>query len=293
MIVLNHSYYSRKQIFIFLWISVFILVLLVGTTKSYAAIFDYNKLFPNTRILTQQPTHFLEKNSEEYVITGVSLLKNPITSHPAHMVSIISYNKKMDEWVQIYKEVNPYWYPKVEVCNLLNNNLDQIIISDVQGSGGFLSYKILARMNNQNEIILNRKSIFQGSYRVEGNQIIEKMGHQSTIIKWDGKSFSGHKTNEEMVQPISAKDIQIQYTISPDHQVTVSQPKITLHVGQKLQLRRMNTGVVERVLYKTNKAIDFGRDYIIGIEPGTATITIIPYGYDWKNAVKIHVIIVQ
>lgn len=287
-----YSYYGHRQISLFLWICIFIFTLFVGVTQSYATAFDYNKLFPNTRILTQQPVHFLEKDSEEYVVTGVSLLKNQISSNPEKMVSVISYNKKTNQWVQVYKEVNPYWNPKVEVCNLLNNNLDQIIISDVQGSGAFLSYKILARVNNQNQIILNRKSIFQGSYRADGREIIEKTGHQSMIIQWNGKFFNEHKTNEEVVQPISAKDIQIQYTISYNHQVSISQSQITLHVGQKLQLRRMNTGGVERVLYQANKAIDFGRDYIVGIAPGNATITIVPDGYDWENAVKIHVIIV-
>lgn len=146
---------------------------------------NYNDLFPDTRIIEQKSIHFSNLTNEEYVLTGEYIPPNSTLSSK-RMVSVISYDEQQKKWLKLYYESNNYWHPKIGIYNLLRNKLQQIIISDIQGSGRFLSYKVLGYNNNTTQILLENTGIYQGNYRVENSQLIESMGHQDTIYQWNG-----------------------------------------------------------------------------------------------------------
>lgn len=267
---------------------IFIINIFSNCSIIYAHDINYKELFPNICI-TEQKNINITNDNEAYIIIG-NYIPNNMSYSTSRIVSVISFNKKSNKWDKIYYESNPYWYPKVNVVNLLNNKSQQFIISDIQGSGGFLTYKVIGYVDNNFKTLLERKNIFQGNYTITpNNEIIESMGHQDTLIKWHKNMFSIKKLDQEIVSPIGKNDIRLKYTIDDNHHINIPTTNIHLKVGQKLQLQRINTGVPERILYSNNKTLLFKKDYVQAIKPGNTYITIIPDGYDGNNQVIINV----
>lgn len=267
---------------------IFIINIFSNCSIIYAHDINYKELFPNICI-TEQKNINITNDNEAYIIIG-NYIPNNMSYSTSRIVSVISFNKKSNKWDKIYYESNPYWYPKVNVVNLLNSKSQQFIISDIQGSGGFLTYKVIGYVDNNFKTLLERKNIFQGNYTITpNNEIIESMGHQDTLIKWHKNMFSIKKLDQEIVSPIGKNDIRLKYTIDDNHHINIPTTNIHLKVGQKLQLQRINTGVPERILYSNNKTLLFKKDYVQAIKPGNTYITIIPGGYDSDNQVIINV----
>lgn len=267
---------------------IFIINIFSNCSIIYAHDINYKELFPNICI-TEQKNINITNDNEAYIIIG-NYIPNNMSYSTSRIVSVISFNKKSNKWDKIYYESNPYWYPKVNVVNLLNSKSQQFIISDIQGSGGFLTYKVIGYVDNNFKTLLERKDIFQGNYTITpNNEIIESMGHQDTLIKWHKNMFSIKKLDQEIVSPIGKNDIRLKYTIDDNHHINIPTTNIHLKVGQKLQLQRINTGVPERILYSNNKTLLFKKDYVQAIKPGNTYITIIPDGYDSDNQVIINV----
>lgn len=267
---------------------IFIINIFSNCSIIYAHDINYKELFPNICI-TEQKNINITNDNEAYIIIG-NYIPNNMSYSTSRIVSVISFNKKSNKWDKIYYESNPYWYPKVNVVNLLNSKSQQFIISDIQGSGGFLTYKVIGYVDNNFKTLLERKDIFQGNYTITpNNEIIESMGHQDTLIKWHKNMFSIKKLDQEIVSPIGKNDIRLKYTIDDNHHINIPTTNIHLKVGQKLQLQRINTGVTERILYSNNKTLLFKKDYVQAIKPGNTYITIIPDGYDSDNQVIINV----
>ncbi|MBM6749116.1 hypothetical protein H5995_07425 [Megamonas rupellensis] len=267
---------------------IFIINIFSNCSIIYAHDINYKELFPNICI-TEQKNINITNDNEAYIIIG-NYIPNNMSYSTSRIVSVISFNKKSNKWDKIYYESNPYWYPKVNVVNLLNSKSQQFIISDIQGSGGFLTYKVIGYVDNNFKTLLERKDIFQGNYTITpNNEIIESMGHQDTLIKWHKNMFSIKKLDQEIVSPIGKNDIRLKYTIDDNHHINIPTTNIHLKVGQKLQLQRINTGVPERILYSNNKTLLFKKDYVQAIKPGNTYITIIPGGYDSDNQVIINV----
>ena len=267
---------------------IFIINIFSNCSIIYAHDINYKELFPNICI-TEQKNINITNDNEAYIIIG-NYIPNNMSYSTSRIVSVISFNKKSNKWDKIYYESNPYWYPKVNVVNLLNSKSQQFIISDIQGSGGFLTYKVIGYVDNNFKTLLERKDIFQGNYTITpNNEIIESMGHQDPLIKWHKNMFSIKKLDQEIVSPIGKNDIRLKYTIDDNHHINIPTTNIHLKVGQKLQLQRINTGVTERILYSNNKTLLFKKDYVQAIKPGNTYITIIPGGYDSDNQVIINV----
>lgn len=267
---------------------IFIINIFSNCSIIYAHDINYKELFPNICI-TEQKNINITNDNEAYIIIG-NYIPNNMSYSTSRIVSVISFNKKSNKWDKIYYESNPYWYPKVNVVNLLNSKSQQFIISDIQGSGGFLTYKVIGYVDNNFKTLLERKDIFQGNYTITpNNEIIESMGHQDTLIKWHKNMFSIKKLDQEIVSPIGKNDIRLKYTIDDNHHINIPTTNIHLKVGQKLQLQRINTGVTERILYSNNKTLLFKKDYVQAIKPGNTYITIIPDGYNSDNQVIINV----
>lgn len=267
---------------------IFIINIFSNCSIIYAHDINYKELFPNICI-TEQKNINITNDNEAYIIIG-NYIPNNMSYSTSRIVSVISFNKKSNKWDKIYYESNPYWYPKVNVVNLLNSKSQQFIISDIQGSGSFLTYKVIGYVDNNFKTLLERKDIFQGNYTITpNNEIIESMGHQDTLIKWHKNMFSIKKLDQEIVSPIGKNDIRLKYTIDDNHHINIPTTNIHLKVGQKLQLQRINTGVPERILYSNNKTLLFKKDYVQAIKPGNTYITIIPGGYDSDNQVIINV----
>ena len=267
---------------------IFIINIFSNCSIIYAHDINYKELFPNICI-TEQKNINITNDNEAYIIIG-NYIPNNMSYSTSRIVSVISFNKKSNKWDKIYYESNPYWYPKVNVVNLLNSKSQQFIISDIQGSGGFLTYKVIGYVDNNFKTLLERKDIFQGNYTITpNNEIIESMGHQDTLIKWHKNMFSIKKLDQEIVSPIGKNDIRLKYTIDDNHHINIPTTNIHLKVGQKLQLQRINTGVPERILYSKKKTLLFKKVFVQAIKPGNTYITIIPSGYDSDNQVIINV----
>ena len=143
---------------------------------------------------------------------------------------------------------------------------------------------MLAWLNERPQVLLSRSAIFQGNVEIKNGQLIEHMGHQDTVYRWKGKRMMAKELPEEIAVPAG---YTISFAIGNNGIVYTSQQSLTMKVGETMQLRRLNRGMRERVLYDGQGPLTCKDDLFTANKPGTSTITIIPDGYNWDKAVKI------
>lgn len=108
---------------------------------------------------------------KDIVVSGK--VKGDQTGLSKSFVAVISFDFTKLHWGLLYsQQFDNFPSVNVKMARLLPNKLDQVIASSVQGSGGFLSYKVLGWHENSVKILLQREGIFQGSIQAEGDQLI-------------------------------------------------------------------------------------------------------------------------
>ena len=237
---------------------------------------------------SDQPIHFRSPTKTDWLITTTEQ-QGQKKSYVSGIVDFDAKTKKVSQ--VLYSEAYPFTKPRFAVGKLFKDGTEQAIIGYSEGSGSYLSYKVIAYKNHQAKVILERKGIFSGFCAIEDHKIHETSGHQDTFFTWNGSGFTETKSPVEVMAPVQPNETRITYTIAPNHFVSVSQKNVTLHIGQALSVRRMNTGVVERVMTSGN-FWNYTQNGMKAIKTGTTDVTIVPDGYDWNNAAKINVTIV-
>jgi hypothetical protein len=173
--------------------------------------------------------------------------------------------------------------------DLTKDGQDEAILYTVEGSGAFLSYKVVSWIQNKPVTLWSKDHIFQGTLRFDKNRLYERTGHQETIYEMKGEKISVSEPEKE-TKLSSTKTIE--YSIDDKENVKVSDMAVKLNVGETLQLRRMNRGIKEKILLSSkNDNIVIKDTLYTAKKRGTATITIVPGGYTWSKAVKITVIV--
>ena len=256
---------------------------------------NYSSIIPNIDV--KEVTEFNFKNSYIRDIIAIGTAKDNVPAKEKNYVGIISFNLKKMAWEVVYEErLSSEASLKVTIARLLPDNVDQAIISTRVGSGAFLTYTLIGWVDNQVKLLLKRSSILQGSFVIEGNQLIEKSGHQGISYQWSGQSFVSTPMASENQAPLSVGDVQIEFSIDANENVRVSNMDVILKKGQKLFLRRTNTGKSERILVNggPEAVLKSSPDRsFVGIRSGTTEIKIIPGGYEWSKVSIIKVTVTE
>lgn len=237
------------------------------------------------------PVHFTDSKSYDYV------LRIPRERGKADFL-IVKYISKERQWTCLYRfQMDSAWLNVIE-GNFTHHRHRELLIYIHNGSGHFLSYRVLAYVHNQVHPILAGDSIPQGNVRVEGNRLIVSSGHLDSIYTWlKEKGFLRFDCEQELVPEMDANTIRLQYAISDDEKIELymngegypSMKTIELQIGQKLQLQRIHRGPYERILGWGQCLQSISRHEYVAQAVGDASFQIIPRGYDWEHAVKFHV----
>lgn len=210
----------------------------------------------------------------DYIVFGLD--KN--NEFENKFVSIFSLDPYNRVWEQKYSELF-YSTPFVDTGSVSLFNKQFIIISTIEGSGGYLSYKVLGYKNDSIKIFLTRDMIFQGSVFFYGNQIIEKEGEKSLAYIFNGEYFSSVQLISTPFRPLNPNDVLFEYSI--DSLSNINAPdSIKIKKGNKLFIVRYGLGPTERILFSDNDDIlEYHREYYLAKEIGTCILTISP-GYE-------------
>ncbi len=202
---------------------------------------------------------------------------------------MFTYDYSKNRYANIYRRIIKDSSIEIIIHKVTYLKRDIFIEKTVAGSDAFMDYTVHRSIDGKRKTLLSRSGIFQGSLIVYGDSIIEKMGHQATLFKWDGQFMLGIPLNCEPYLPYRFER-RIDFAIDSDDNIEVAPKSITMRVGEKLFLVRNNTGVSERVLY-SGDILHYEDGYFIAIKEGAASIGIIPSGYNHEKAVQIDVII--
>lgn len=249
---------------------------------------DYTAVIPDIDVKEIQALHFKNPYLKDVVVLGNVRGNAPLKEKK--YAGILSFNYKKLVWEVVYEQrYGGYTALKVAIADLLPGKVDQVIISTVEGSGSFLSYSIIGWDDTQVKTLLKQIGIFQGSIQIQGNQLIQKSGHQGTIYQWNGSSFISTPMAAENQPPLSVGDVQVDFRIEANKNLWISNAAVILPKNKKLYLVRTNTGVSERVLVGSTGILEYKDGAYVGVNAGVADITIIPGGYDWPYAKHIKV----
>lgn len=175
-----------------------------------------------------------------------------------------------------------------QVAALLPGKVQQVILTQRAGSGGFLSYDVIGAVDGRLQTLLSRSQIFLGNVRVHGDLLIEENGDLATAWVWQGDHFVS-RPYEETTPVLRAGDLVVRYGINEAGFAWIEEAKVILKPGSRLYLRREGAGGVARVLYRANQVIEHDGASYVAKNTGVTDIVITPGGYDHDKAAKIDV----
>lgn len=206
------------------------------------------------------------------------------------IIEVQKLNPHNGKWETEYKKA----YDKYSISDVQTHFWDAInkktlVISNSAGSGSFLSYIVMDRVNGRLNTLIQRQGIFQGQVWFEGNNLIEGEGNR--YEKWE--FIDGKFILMPFNLPIFPGAKVIRYSISPKGAVTVFNNVLRANIGDIIQLIRVdNNDVVERILFtEGSQAINFipRRSAFKINSSSNIEIDIIPFGYDWDKVKKINI----
>ncbi|MGD1008355.1 MAG: hypothetical protein ABR980_14130 [Ignavibacteriaceae bacterium] len=222
---------------------------------------------------------------DDYLVFGID--KNNIGKN--RFLGIYSYDSIDNNWKQKYSDLFDS-YTLLQIDTGYIGRLDEklLIIKTTQGSGGFLSYRILGYIDKTIRVFLTKDLIFQGSINFLGDQIIEKEGQKSIAYIFNGESFIGTSLVSTPYKPLDVDDIKLEYSIDNNDNIISSLENIRIRQGQKLYLVRNGGGSRERILYSGN-IIEYNNDYYLAKNIGKGYLSIIPSGYNSEKSKTINI----
>lgn len=215
--------------------------------------------------------------------------RNDSSSMKPWVQGIACFDAATGGW-KILHQSRHYFDATVEclVAELLPGNVQQVLLIQRAGSGGFLSYDVLGAVDGKLQTLLSRSRIFLGHVRVQDGALIEENGDLATAWRWRGDQFVSSPHTEP--QPILREgDWIVRYGIDESGRAWVDWENVALKLGSRLYLRREGDGAVARVLYGGNQVIENEGEFYLAKKPGVTDIIIIPNGYNHDKAKKIDV----
>lgn len=175
-----------------------------------------------------------------------------------------------------------------QIAALLPGKVQQVILTQRAGSGGFLSYEVFAAVDGKFQTLLTRSQIFLGHVRVQGEMLVEESGDLATVWVWQEDRFVSRPFSEPL-PALRVGDQVVRYGIDEAGMAWVEKSQVTLKPGMRLYLRREGGGGVARVLYRGNQVIEHDEKSYLAKNTGLTDIIITPHGYEHDKAKKIDI----
>ena len=283
-----------------LLLTLLLLVVVVGNTFIAQAAptvpqIDVKAFIPSGMELTQT-VYFTGKNKDFQDIAILMESSRSDDDLPRSLAKILTFDKGLKKWKVVYELPETFEILKLDKLDLLSDGKEQIILYKHAGTGHFLSYKILGYINDSLKILLDRSGIVYGSYEVRNNQFIEKSGEMGTVFTWSESSFLGVQLSAPIRKPIDVNEKVISYSIDSNGSVSLSQPTLTVKLGETFHIVKEYGPRTERFMGSGSNSgnIDLkdGTQWIAN-RVGRVTLTIVPNYYDWDHAVDLEINIIK
>ncbi|WP_108308463.1 hypothetical protein [Thermodesulfobium acidiphilum] len=195
-----------------------------------------------------------------------------------------------------------YQNPTFKVFPLDNNNPSALLVWDREGSGAFLNYKIFLVKDGRLVDIAEGESLFQGSIKTFDGGYELTSSDKRWFFVWNSDKFEKNIEGDFLSYPDNfvsdanlpdGNTLLVTYRVEKKEVSWLSNDRVSLKVGQKLFLRRLNPleDTTCRIIYGYGNISYQGNGLFLAKKQGTATITLVPGGYDWSKAKTITVTI--
>jgi hypothetical protein len=165
---------------------------------------------------------------------------------------------------------------------LIPNNTKQLVVTQVCGSGAFLSYKVIGvREDGQLGILLEEENLFQGSIEIYDRWLLVETGRGVWKYEWDAGRF----VKSDASIPIEPNTVVVDYWWKGGKAFTDAKDNtVRLRVGQTLFLRRNkkqddSVFSVRQLLSASPGSAEWKDRGMVAKAPGEAGIIVIPGGY--------------
>ncbi len=175
----------------------------------------------------------------------------------------------------------------------------EIILSDTEGSGDYLSYWVYGFIGDELQKLkftaVNRGfvGLLMGSLNATENGLLENSGERFTLYSWNGTTFIGTRVKEPL-DPTYAGHIlhcSIQETEQGERVVGASQ--VSMKVGESLRLVRDDlSGTSVRTLQTGNDVLSSFESGYKAVKIGKTGFTIIPHGYSSYGVLEFGAVVI-
>jgi hypothetical protein len=213
---------------------------------------------------------------------------------------IIIYDPVTSSYKIAYQAAKQYFQEaKLDIFEPFKDTRKAVLASLTSyGASAYTSQYIVLAYDAPNQLLTQYLDItaYKSSTEFKNAHLIIHAFDEDTEYEWNGEQFSGRQI---FLQPnVSPNDVIVHYSLN-NKKPDVSSVNITLKLGQKLTfIRDDHLKVGKRLMLSSNGTVDFDQnsksESFIAKAEGSTDITLVPNGgYDWGNAIKFTVMVVQ
>ena len=201
-------------------------------------------------------------------------------------------------WKEVYEDVIAMGMPRLEKTRMIPDR-DSLVVYSVEGSGSFVTLKVLSYINNQFKYIVAPETIGQSNVKVGSNfVVIEGYSGNQTLFYWENGLTKSYQTRKKEAE-VNFSDVVFKYNILSSGEIELPSNEITMKIGDVLHIVvgnnkaslagiRMLSDQASGEILQTQQGSITTHLVLKAINTGTAIMTIIPNGgYDWEHARKI------
>ncbi len=236
---------------------------------------------------------------EEVVIYSYTNETSDSIDQPDCFIDVIGEDENNNRHNILHKELGLSNY-LIEFVKLCEEGHKQILLTQTQGSGGYLDYILIGYGSNKRkpEILLSESSRFKGDITIKDGILLISDGGRLSSYKWDGTDFiQGQVDLEPLLGTGSAivnywtKDSKI---MSDAVGNTIKIKKgVTLNIIRNVA-RGDDLDYSVRVMHSSIGILQSVADSIfpsfVAKRSGQTTVSIVS-GYDWQNSLELKVIV--
>jgi hypothetical protein len=222
-------------------------------------------------------------------------------------LKLFSWQGSTKSWKEVYSEALSYMSSPEMKKNRIIPDRDSLVLYTIQGSGSFVSLRVLAYWDNNYKVIVS-PSEPHGHSRVlvEADRvIIESFSGYQTIYSWDGTKVV--ISNAQKSAPVATtSDVFFRYNTLDDGKIELPSETISLKVGDVVHIvqgqslakysgvRLLSSSDEMQKILEYQQGSKSDHQVYKAIGTGTAVVKIIGNGgYDWKHARKVTIEVAQ
>ena len=212
---------------------------------------------------------------------------------------IFSLDRASLVWKRLAQD-DGYGGPEILTADITGDGVSEIILSDINGSGGFLDYWIYGFIGDELQGLKRTKfnkgflGLYGGSLKATENGLLENSGERFTLYSWNGTTLTGTRVKEPLDPTYNGHVLHYSIQVTEQGERVVSASQVSMKVGETLRLVRddlSDTSV--RIMGSGNGVLVWvNRGEYKAVKIGETGFTIIPHGYSSYGVLEISVVVI-